>query len=183
MKFSFDNIKTNLENYDDTTDRQAGADASFKDKAQKAGQNLSSTMNSEKSVAPVAKSGDLKGRLKNLDLDPMHGAMSDGNLKEALSKNIDILEDYGKLSAYAYKYNNTAHQLYGNEKAVDNKVHVGPMAQELEKTPSTSASVSTNADGYKEVDTRKLSLTNAAAIAELVKRVDELEKFVGRSKK
>lgn len=107
---------------------------------------------------------------------------NDEGLKEALAKNIDILEDYGKLSAYAYKYNNKAHQLYGEDKAVDDKVHVGPMAQELEKTDSTSASVSENKDGFKEVDTRKLTLSNTSAISELVKRVEELEKLVRGNK-
>jgi len=159
--------------------------------------------------AMVAKSGDLKGRLVGLDLDPMAAksdenlkqskkikadwdcfwagknkntesqpAVSDENLKE-VNPDIDILDDYSRIDAYAYKYNNKAHQLYGNEKAVDDELHVGPMAQELASTKSTKAAVSKDPNGYEEVDVRKLTLSNTAAISELVRKVESLEKMLG----
>lgn len=182
----------------------------------------------------VAKSGDLRGRLVGLNLDPME-AKSDENLKnsskikanwdcywnskntrDAAKKNavghksakpekpvneyynkkeeyraksdenlknvnpdIDILDDYSKIDAYAYKYNKKAHDLYGNQKGIDDELHVGPMAQDLEKTNSTKASVSEDPNGYKEVDIRKLTLSNTAAISELVRKIEALEKMVG----
>ena len=159
--------------------------------------------------AMVAKSGDLKGRLVGLNLDPMEAksdenlkqskkikadwdcfwagknknaepqsSMSDENLKE-VNPDIDILDDYSKIDAYAYRYNNKAHQLYGNEKGVDNELHVGPMAQELASTKSTKAAVSRDTNGYEEVDVRKLTLSNTAAISELVRKVESLEKMLG----
>ena len=161
----------------------------------------------EQNKAPmVSDSSNIKGRLVGLNLDPMSDknlkqskkikadwdcfwagknkntesqpAMSDENLKE-VNPDIDILDDYSKIDAYAYRYNNKAHQLYGNEKAVDDELHVGPMAQELASTDSTKAAVNKNADGYEEVDIRKLTLSNTAAISELVRKVESLEKMLG----
>lgn len=164
----------------------------------------------------VAKSGDLRGRLVGLNLDPMETksdenlknssrikanwdcywnsksekhntetqekaedkASSDENLKN-VNPDIDILDDYSKIDAYAYKYNKKAHDLYGNQKGIDDELHVGPMAQDLEKTNSTKASVSEDPNGYKEVDIRKLTLSNTAAISELVRKIEALEKMVG----
>lgn len=196
-------------------------------------ENSFSSQSNDKPAA-VAKSGDLKGRLVGLDLDPM-SAKSDENLKnsskikanwdcywnskntrDAAKKNavghksakpekpvneyynkkeeyraksdenlknvnpdIDILDDYSKIDAYAYKYNKKAHDLYGNQKGIDDELHVGPMAQDLEKTNSTKASVSEDPNGYKEVDIRKLTLSNTAAISELVRKIEALEKMVG----
>ena len=157
----------------------------------------------------VGNSSSIKGRLVGLNLDPMaaksdenlkqskkikadwdcfwagknkntepQSSMSDENLKE-VNPDIDILDDYSKIDAYAYRYNNKAHQLYGNEKGVDNELHVGPMAQELASTKSTKAAVSRDTNGYEEVDVRKLTLSNTAAISELVRKVESLEKMLG----
>lgn len=157
----------------------------------------------------VGNSSSIKGRLVGLNLDPMEAksdenlkqskkikadwdcfwagknkntepqpSMSDENLKE-VNPDIDILDDYSKIDAYAYRYNNKAHQLYGNEKGVDNELHVGPMAQELASTNSTKAAVSKDPNGYEEVDVRKLTLSNTAAISELVRKVESLEKMLG----
>lgn len=178
-------------------------------------ENSFSSQSNDKPAA-VAKSGDLKGRLVGLDLDPM-SAKSDENLKNSskikanwdcywnskseknntetqekaedqaysdknlknVNPDIDILDDYSKIDAYAYKYNKKAHDLYGNQKGIDDELHVGPMAQDLEKTNSTKASVSEDPNGYKEVDIRKLTLSNTAAISELVRKIEALEKMVG----
>lgn len=153
--------------------------------------SLSNDSSEEKRPAAVS-TGSLRGRLVGLSFDPMEKSSakpvdtaeneespSDGNLKEVLAKNIDILDDYAKIDAYAYKYNNKAQAMYGNDKAVDDKVHVGPMAQELEKTKSTNAVVSKDENGYEMVDTRKLTLSNTAAIAELTRKVQELESKLG----
>jgi len=52
---------------------------------------------------------------------------------------------------------------------------VGPMAQDLEKTPAGASTVATGPDGQKSIDTGRLSLVNAAAVSELQRRTDELE--------
>lgn len=160
--------------------------------------------NTEKNKpSPVAESGDLKGRLAGLDLDPM-SQLSDENLKKSrkikanwdcywnsknesksdenlknISGKVDILDDYSKIDAYAYKYNKEAHDLYGNQKGIDDEVHVGPMAQDLEKNESTKAAVSEDPNGYKEVDIRKLTMSNTAAISELTRKLDAIEKKLG----
>jgi hypothetical protein len=160
--------------------------------------------NTEKdNSSPVAESGDLKGRLAGLDLDPM-SQLSDENLKKSrkikanwdcywnsknesksdenlknISGKVDILDDYSKIDAYAYKYNKKAHDLYGNQKGIDDEVHVGPMAQDLEKNESTKAAVSEDPNGYKEVDIRKLTMSNTAAISELTRKLDAIEKKLG----
>jgi hypothetical protein len=175
--------------------------------AQKTENDQDNKQQKEQSKAPaVSDSSNIKGRLVGLNLDPMSDenlkrskkikadwdcfwagknkntesqpAMSDENTKE-VNPDIDILDDYSKIDAYAYRYNNKAHQLYGNEKAVDDELHVGPMAQELASTKSTKAAVSRDSNGYEEVDVRKLTLSNTAAISELVRKVESLEKMLG----
>jgi hypothetical protein len=44
--------------------------------------------------------------------------------------------------------------------------HVGPMAQDLERSPATAGTVVTGPDGMKRVDTGRLALVNTAAIAD-----------------
>lgn len=177
------------------------------EQAQKMESDQDNEQKKEQSKAPaVGDSSNIKGRLVGLNLDPMSDenlkqskkikadwdcfwagknkntesqpTMSDENLKE-VNPDIDILDDYSKIDAYAYRYNNKAHQLYGNEKAVDDELHVGPMAQELASTKSTKAAVSKDPNGYEEVDIRKLTLSNTAAISELVRKVESLEKMLG----
>jgi len=52
---------------------------------------------------------------------------------------------------------------------------IGPMAQDLEKTPAGASAVKTGPDGKKMVDASRLSLVNAAATGEAQRRLDALE--------
>ena len=58
---------------------------------------------------------------------------------------------------------------------LDDKEHIGVMAQELAENPVTSATVEPNENGILEVDAEKLCLTLAAVVSELCKKVGELE--------
>lgn len=88
---------------------------------------------------------------------------------------MDITKEMANIDAYLFKYNKKAQEIYGGEKGVDDKEHIGVMAQELAENPVTSATVESNEDGILEVNAEKLCLTLAAVVSELCKKVGELE--------
>jgi len=92
------------------------------------------------------------------------------------------LDCMGRINAYLFKYKPEIQRKYDDEQGVDGKPHVGVMAQELLENPATESTVDKDTDGYLKVDTRKLTMTNTAAIAELTRRVDELEKIIEENK-
>lgn len=53
--------------------------------------------------------------------------------------------------------------------------HYGPMAQDLEKSAVGRTVVNTGPDGYKRVDTPRLTLANTAALHEIATRLEKLE--------
>ena len=83
-----------------------------------------------------------------------------------------ILDAYKKLDAIIYKYNEL-----GQEITNDDKIHAGIKAQDMEDSILNS-NVVENEDGIKEVDIKSLALSNAAAISELVKKVEEIERRI-----
>ena len=87
---------------------------------------------------------------------------------------MDLIEEMTKIDAYLFKYKPEAQQAYQGKYAIDDKEHVGVMAQELESTPLTQAVVNENEDGVKIVDTRQLTLTLTAVCSELAKEVQTL---------
>ena len=57
---------------------------------------------------------------------------------------------------------------------MDNDLHLGVMAQELEKIPVLRSCVITDPEtGFKMVDTAELTLALTAVVAELCRLVDE----------
>jgi len=83
----------------------------------------------------------------------------------------DILDQYAKyVHNYEYTYNNEAKKIDPNTDT--KKHHIGPMAQDLEKV--NPATVNQDKSGYKTVDTGRLALMNAGAIAELARKVERL---------
>jgi hypothetical protein len=84
----------------------------------------------------------------------------------------DVLDGYAKhIHNYAYTYKPEA-------KAVDPSIdpeqeHIGPMAQDIEKV--NPAAIIETEDGVKTVDTGRLALMNAGAIAELARQLKELQ--------
>lgn len=105
--------------------------------------------------------------------------LSDINLKEVY-KEIDdsIIDNFSRISAIDFKYNGEAQKKYCGSCGVDNKEHVGVIAQELEENPATKGTVETNEEGNKVVNTAQLTMADTAAIAELSRRVLALEEAV-----
>lgn len=107
-------------------------------------------------------------------------AVSDVLLKTVYGDSIDdkIIDNFAKISAISFEYNDEAKSKYGEEKAVDDNQHIGVIAQELEANPITEGAVKTNENGDLEVDTRHLTFADTAAIGELSRRVLALEEAV-----
>lgn len=101
---------------------------------------------------------------------------SDERLKRICGDNTDLIDLFSKIGSYEFHYNDKAKSLYPNGKNhVDDKRHVGVMAQELEKNPATNAVINTEKNGYKTVDTAQLTLTNTAVLADVCRRLEALE--------
>lgn len=107
-------------------------------------------------------------------------AVSDVLLKTVYGDSLDdkIIDNFAKISAISFEYNDEAKSKYGEEKAVDDNQHIGVIAQELEANPVTEGAVKTNENGDLEVDTRHLTFADTAAIGELSRRVLALEEVV-----
>lgn len=87
------------------------------------------------------------------------------NISDAL-KNIDT---------FLYKYKQSAQERYG----VDDKKHVGIVAQQLEENPVTESAVMTMDDGHKEVNINELTMQNTAMLADVVRRIEAIENKIG----
>ncbi len=85
----------------------------------------------------------------------------------------DVLDKYAKyVFNYEYAYNDEAKKV---DPTIDTEqIHVGPMAQDLEKV-NPAVVVEDDKTGYKTVDTGRLALMNAGAIADLAREVKELK--------
>ena len=107
-------------------------------------------------------------------------AVSDVLLKTVYGDSLDdkIIDNFAKISAISFEYNDEAKSKYGQEKAVDDNQHIGVIAQELEANPITEGAVKTNENGDLEVDTRHLTFVDTAAIGELSRRVLALEEAI-----
>lgn len=91
-----------------------------------------------------------------------------------------VADDYEKICSYVFKYKPAVQERFAGYNGVDGDTHVGIMAQELAALPSTSATVSKDANsGYLQVDTQELTMSNTAAIGELARRVADLERLIG----
>ncbi|GMO30713.1 MAG: hypothetical protein Pg6A_20100 [Termitinemataceae bacterium] len=110
---------------------------------------------------------ELKFIIEQIDSDPFEYDPEDSDMWRD-----DVLDKYADyIKNYYYKYKPEA-------KGVDSKIdteetHIGPMAQDIEKV--NPAAVKETPQGYKTVDTGRLALMNAGAIAELARVVKELK--------
>ena len=85
----------------------------------------------------------------------------------------------GKINAYLFKYKPEVVEKMAGSFNIDDKPHIGVMAQELLSNPATSSTVERDPDdGYLKVNSAQLTMTNTAAIAELTRRVEELENII-----
>ena len=106
--------------------------------------------------------------------------LSDKDLKAIYGDNIDdkIIENFAKLSAIDFQYTPEAQAEYANELNVDDKEHIGVIAQELENNEVTEGAVEHNENGDLTVNADQLTMADTAAIAELSRRVLALEQAV-----
>jgi hypothetical protein len=84
----------------------------------------------------------------------------------------DILEKYADhIQNYKYQYNEEALKL---DPSTDLETeHIGPMAQDIEQV-NPAAVINDPETGYKKVDTGRLALMNAGAIASLARELREI---------
>ena len=105
---------------------------------------------------------------------------SDERLKNIFGDNEDIINIFSKIDAIQFTYNDKAKEVHpGEENGVDDDLHLGVKAQDLEKNPLTASTVSEDASGYKQVNTSELTMANSAVISELCKRLEIIEKVLG----
>jgi hypothetical protein len=85
----------------------------------------------------------------------------------------DILDAYKQLQAITFTYKPEATELDPTQDT--QTVHVGLKAQDIEAQPELASAVKEDPEsGYKMVDTREMTMQNAAAISEIAKKLDEL---------
>ncbi len=101
------------------------------------------------------------------NMDDDHDFDRDGNAWKD-----DTLDKYAKyIRNYKYTYKEEAKQV---DPSIDTSVeHNGPMAQDIEQV--NPAAVVEDESGYKTVDTGRLALMNAGAIADLARELKELK--------
>ena len=87
---------------------------------------------------------------------PDTDALDDAYRRQGGEPRVDLRGSPG----YSYQYKDP------NAPGAAPGTHVGPMAQDLEKSPATAGSVVTGPDGVKRVDPGRLTLTNTAAISD-----------------
>ena len=105
---------------------------------------------------------------------------SDERLKNIFGDNEDAIKAFSKLKSIQFTYTDKAREVHpGEENGVDNDLHYGIKAQDLEKNPFTAAVVSKDPEGYKQVDPSELTAANTAVIAEICKRILIIEKILG----
>ena len=105
---------------------------------------------------------------------------SDERLKRIFGDNPDAIEAFARLDSIKFTYNDKAKEIHPNEEnGVDNDQHYGIKAQDLEKNPYTTAVVSEDPNGYKQIDPAELTSANTAVIAEICKRLLIIEKVLG----
>lgn len=84
-----------------------------------------------------------------------------------------VLKDYARyVYNYMYTYKDAARKV---DPSIDpEQQQTGPMAQDLEHV--NPACIVETPEGVKTVDTRKLALMNAGAIADLARKLEEMQK-------
>lgn len=104
--------------------------------------------------------------------------VSDERLKDIFGEETPI-DCFAKIHSYEFKYTPEAQEMMQGKNHVDDKEHLGVMAQELLMNPATSACVIKDTDGFLKVDTAQLTMANTATIAELSRKVQKLEQTLG----
>jgi len=112
------------------------------------------------------------------ELQFLHDLLDDDNqygydVHDAGEWRDDVLNGYMKhIKNYIYKYKPEALQV--DSRIDPEEEHIGPMAQDIEEV--NPACIEETPEGIKTVNTGRLSLMNAGAIAELAREVAELKR-------
>lgn len=87
-----------------------------------------------------------------------------------------VLDGYAEhIKNYVYNYKPEAQNV---DPTIDpNQEHIGPMAQDIEQV--NPACVNETPEGVKTVDTARLAMMNAGAIADLAREVQEIKQMLG----
>lgn len=108
------------------------------------------------------------------------GITSDERLKNIFGDNEDIIKIFSKIDAIQFTYKDKAHDIPDAENhGVDDDLHFGIKAQDLEKNPLTASAVVEDEQGNKLVDTKELTTINSAVLSEICKRLEIIEKVLG----
>ena len=106
--------------------------------------------------------------------------LADERLNHIFGDNEDIIKTFAKIDAIQFKYNDKADGVpMGEDLGIDDDVHLGIKAQDLEKSPLTESIVSEDEQGNKAIDTKELTAANSAVISEICKRLEIIEKILG----
>lgn len=97
----------------------------------------------------------------------------DSDIDDDAEWNEDVMNDYADyIRNYYYTYKDIAQDI---DSSIDpTEEHLGPMAQDIEKV--NPACIKETEDGIKTVDTQRLAMMNAGVIADIIRRLEALEK-------
>lgn len=89
----------------------------------------------------------------------------------------DILDAYKNLQTITFTYKPEATEIDPTQDT--ETVHVGLKAQDIEAQPELASAVKEDPEsGYKMVDTREMTMQNAAAISEIAKMLEEIQQKI-----
>ena len=145
-------------------------------------QDTSGTQGVSNAISKIADAGkDALSNIGNNEEEKKEdGTTSDERLKRIFGDNEDAIKAFAKLDSIKFTYNDKAKEIHPNEEnGVDDDLHYGIKAQDLEKNPYTAAVVSKDPNGYEQIDPSELTAANTAVIAEICKRLLIIEKVLG----
>ncbi len=87
--------------------------------------------------------------------------------------NDDLLKAFADIDSYLFKYKKRFSE--DPKYNADDNLHIGVMAQELKENPLTESAIVENDEGFLMVDTRQLTMTLCAIVANLSKKIIEIE--------
>ena len=146
-----------------------------KDKWEKISEKFQKMNESMQKVGGSNGTGGMQSSLSRLGLQ-----LSDERTKTLDEKTgEEPIDAFARINSYLYKYKPEAQAHYQGKYGIDDKEHFGPMAQELADNPITESTVQPNEDGFLTVDTKQLTMTNTAMIAQLSRKIQELEAKLG----
>ena len=110
-------------------------------------------------------------RLGSFKHDNVTYDLSEGTKSDISSMNDSVASEYADF-IHNYIYNYKPEAVNYDPDINPDEEQIGPMAQEIEKV--NPACIKETADGTKTVDTGKLALMNAGAIADIARQLKEL---------